>query len=80
MTTGEISEGIGALRGELEQVREILDQTDAVLQVADETVARAAEVVRESRVLLPAIIVTAAVAGLIGAAIVLRRRRAQVEA
>ena len=77
MTPLEMHDGLAALRGELEQVREILDQTDAVLEVADETLARAAEIVRESRVLLPAIIVSAALAGVVGAAFVAWRRRSQ---
>lgn len=64
------------LREELDKVRTALDRTDAVLGVADETLARAEEVVKTSRRWAPvALAVTGAVVAGVVVAIVLSRRR-----
>lgn len=80
MTPTEIHEGIATLREELEHAAVALDRTDAVLGIADETLARAEEVVAESRRLAPVIIAVVGVAAVaVAVVIVWRRRRASEE-
>lgn len=74
-----LRDGVGRIRGVLEQTEAVLSAADDMLGVADDVLTTAQDAVETSRRWLPRVMLVVAIVGVIGVGVVIVRKRQQAQ-